>query len=643
MYRRWLAFIPIPVSLILIASLDAIVPPSLFYDPGWLIAVTNTIFVGVTGLIVAFVALRNYQATGRIQLLLLGCGVLVFGIGGIAAGLARGLPNGANVNVTVYNTAALAGAIFHFVAALMLLVGLSPEVGERQKGTWLTVGYAGILVFTTLLTFSAVRGMIPPFFIQMHGPTPLRQVILGSADILFAFSFVIFIGTYFRSRDEFLYWYSLALVLTSISLTAFFIQRSVGSPVGWIGRSSQYLAGIYFLVALLAAGRSARAQRTSLDNVLTRSLSSVEEKFRALAENSPDVISRFDKALTYAYINPAGARLMGSTSGAIVGKTVERAGVPEDHWASWNENLRTVLETGRPLDVEEPFSSTHGVQYFQWRYVPEYAADGTIAYVLAVGRDLTTYKRAETDIKEAQKLLERRQVELEAANQELETFAYSVSHDLRAPLRSIDGYSNILLEDYGDKLDAEGQRLLNVVRNSAVKMGRLIDDILAFSRAGRTAMNLLEVDMTEMVRAVIADPLAPAIAGRNITIDIAELPPVRGDRAMLERVWVNLIDNAIKYSAPKPDARVEIGAKVADGETIYFVRDNGVGFDMQYVDKLFGVFQRLHGAEIPGTGIGLAIVKRLVSRHGGRVWAEGKPGEGATFYFTMPTVGADSV
>ena len=256
-------------------------------------------------------------------------------------------------------------------------------------------------------------------------------------------------------------------------------------------------------------------------------------------------------------------------------------------------------------------------------------------YFITTGFDIT-------DIREAQKLIEQRQVELEAANHELEAFSYSVSHDLRAPLRAIDGFVGMLQEDYSGKLDVEGQRLLNVVRNSAVKMGRLIDDILAFSRAGRTAINLVEIDMTELVRAVIADPLAPATAGRTIAIDIAELPPARGDHAMLERVWVNLIDNAIKYSAPKPDAHIEIGAKVAEHETTYFVRDNGIGFDMQYVDKLFGVFQRLHGSEIPGTGIGLAIVKRLVSRHGGRVWAEGKPGEGATFYFTMPTAEANS-
>jgi PAS domain S-box-containing protein len=224
---------------------------------------------------------------------------------------------------------------------------------------------------------------------------------------------------------------------------------------------------------------------------------------------------------------------------------------------------------------------------------------------------------------------------LESANRELEAFAYSVSHDLRVPLRAIDGFSRILLEDYSGKLDAEGQRVLNVVRDNAVKMARLIDDILAFSRAGRSEIAAAPIDMDGTVRAVVEE-LEPAAAGRKLTFDIKPLAPARGDAAMVQRVWTNLIDNAIKFTAPRPDAVIEIGSTAGEKETTYYVKDNGAGFDMQYAGKLFGVFQRLHGSEFAGTGIGLAIVKRIVARHGGRVWAEGKVNEGATFYFTLP-------
>jgi light-regulated signal transduction histidine kinase (bacteriophytochrome) len=225
---------------------------------------------------------------------------------------------------------------------------------------------------------------------------------------------------------------------------------------------------------------------------------------------------------------------------------------------------------------------------------------------------------------------------LVTANQELEGFAYSVSHDLRTPLRAIDGFSRILLEEHADQLDAEGQRVLNAVRDGTVKMARLIDDILAFSRVGRLDITHGPVDMAALVRSSLADELAPAAVGRRLAIEIGELPDAHGDAALLRHVWINLIDNAIKFTAPKPDARIEIGARAGPGESVYFLRDTGVGFDMQYAGKLFGVFQRLHGTEFPGTGIGLAIVKRIVTRHGGRVWAEGNIGEGATFSFALP-------
>lgn len=229
-----------------------------------------------------------------------------------------------------------------------------------------------------------------------------------------------------------------------------------------------------------------------------------------------------------------------------------------------------------------------------------------------------------------------RTAQLEAANDELEAFSYSVSHDLRTPLRAIDGYSHILLEDYSDKLDDEGKRLLNVVRDNTGRMAQLIDDILKFSRTGRMELAFSEIDMKKMASGVFEELRATA-SDSNVLLEIGQLPATRGDSAMMRQVFVNLLSNAIKFSRINKAPRIRVGSSVKDGEIIYYVNDNGAGFDMKFADKLFGVFQRLHSVtEFEGTGIGLAIVKRIISRHGGRVWADGKVNEGATIYFALP-------
>jgi light-regulated signal transduction histidine kinase (bacteriophytochrome) len=237
------------------------------------------------------------------------------------------------------------------------------------------------------------------------------------------------------------------------------------------------------------------------------------------------------------------------------------------------------------------------------------------------------------------KELQKEAVKLEDANNELEAFAYSVSHDLRVPLRAIDGFSRIVIEDYEDKLDEEGIRLLNVVRENTKKMGQLIDDILLLSRAGRQEMKFTELDMSSLAKNIYRD-FHQDTQERAIIFTVDDLPRAKGDRALITQVFTNLIGNAIKFTQGKPNAKIEVGFDYNEDDYIYYVKDNGAGFDMKYYDKLFGLFQRLHTQEeFKGTGVGLSIVQRIISRHGGRVWGEGEIGKGATIYFSLPKNG----
>jgi two-component system sensor histidine kinase/response regulator len=247
----------------------------------------------------------------------------------------------------------------------------------------------------------------------------------------------------------------------------------------------------------------------------------------------------------------------------------------------------------------------------------------------------SSLEKAEAEITKLNGELEKKIAELEMANKEMESFSYSVSHDLRAPIRSLEGYSKILIEDYASTMDSEANRVLQIIRNNARKMDTLINDLLEFSRLGKKEVQKSSINTEQLVRNIVSE-ISPVV-NNHAKVKFHPLPPANADYTLIKQVWVNLISNSLKYSAKKEEPLIEIGSQPQAYETIYYVKDNGAGFDMQYADKLFGVFQRLHKAsEFEGTGVGLAIVQRIVLKHGGRVWGEGKPQEGATFYFSLP-------
>ena len=373
-----------------------------------------------------------------------------------------------------------------------------------------------------------------------------------------------------------------------------------------------------------------------------------ERHFRMLAENFPDFVSRFDRDGRYIYVNPAVEQAFGASAETIIGKTlIELPGVrtPEQNDALL-ALIRRVFAEGVVNESEEHWSLATGERIVELRQVPEKDAAGNVISALSIAHDITERKRSEEEIRKLNQELEQRVIErtaqLEEVNRELEAFSYSVSHDLRSPLRAIDGFSHILLEDHADRLAEEGKRLLGMLGDNAKRMTQLIEDMLQFSRTGRMELTFSRVDMEQLAHAVVEE-LRAGDSDSKLQIEIGPLPPAHGDSAMLRQVFVNLLSNAIKFSCKNETPKVMVGGAIQGDEIVYHVKDNGAGFNMQYADKLFGVFQRLHSInEFEGTGIGLAIVKRIITRHGGRVWAEGKVNEGATVYFALPLAPANA-
>jgi len=357
----------------------------------------------------------------------------------------------------------------------------------------------------------------------------------------------------------------------------------------------------------------------------------------SLIESLPVMIALKDAdSLRYVRVNRAVERMHGFSRDQLIGRSVHDL-LPAEAAAAVSASDRQALESDGVVDNPEHrvHSAMLGLRIFHTMKMPICDAGGRPRYVLSMSTDITERKLAEQAIHELNSALVSKAEQLTSSNRELESFSYSVSHDLRAPLRAIDGFAQMLEEDYGARLDAEGRRYLGVVRANTKQMGELIDDLLEFSRLGRLPVSTQEINVESLVREVVAEALDERPTAPRVVI--GSLPPVRGDRTLLRQVWVNLIANAIKYSGKAAEPRIEVSGRQDADENVYSVRDNGVGFDMQYVGKLFGVFQRLHRAdEFSGTGVGLAIVQRVVARHGGRVWADGKVDGGAMFSFSLP-------
>jgi PAS domain S-box-containing protein len=369
-----------------------------------------------------------------------------------------------------------------------------------------------------------------------------------------------------------------------------------------------------------------------------QALHEAQQLYEQIFRLSPEVIVVIsENDGRYLAVSEAHERITGYRADEVIGHSVAEFIIwesPEDS----NRTMQILHERGIVNNVEQRFHRRNGELYIALLSMARVMVGGEWCLVSIVN-DITERKRAEEEVQRLNAELEQRVSErtgqLETANKELESFSYSVSHDLRAPLRAIDGFSRILQEEHAATFSGEAARLLESVRANAKHMGHLIDDLLRFSRLSRQSLNKRSVEMEELVSHAM-QTLEPEQENRSVAITRGSLPACQGDSALLLQVWVNLLSNALKFTRQQAVAHIEVGCREDEKEPVYFVHDDGVGFDMNYAGKLFGVFQRLHSAEdFEGTGVGLALVQRIVQRHGGRIWAESQPGAGATFYFTV--------
>jgi PAS domain S-box-containing protein len=483
-----------------------------------------------------------------------------------------------------------------------------------------------------------------PATIQGYGLAVLSVAIaLGMALLLAGYGFLGVAQPLFLLAIVITVWYAgpgpavLAFVLSTLSDDYFFVQPRYSF---YITRSEIPHVVIFILIALLLTWFSAIRRRIERELRCSRDELEQEVALRtqqaSLLNLTHDTIFVRDMSDAITYWNRGAQELYGWTAEQAIGKqspqllqTVFPAPIKDIH--------AELLTTGRWEGELEKTKADGTRVVVASRWSLQRNEEGSPIAILETNNDVTQRKRGEEEVRKLNQELGKRTTELEAINKELEAFAYSISHDLRAPLRHMVGFTELLQKNASPVVDEKGRRYMMMILESAKRMGILIDDLLAFSRIGRAETRETMVSLEQLVKEVQSEVLHET-NGRDITWKVGPLPDLYGDRSMLKLALVNLISNAVKFTRTHPQPEIEIGCTGKPEEkVVMFIRDNGVGFDMKYVNKLFGVFQRLHRAEeFEGTGIGLATVQRIIHRHGGQVWAEGLVGHGATFYLSLP-------
>ncbi len=608
---------------------------NLAHESPFLRLALNFVFSTLVSLFIASLIAYTFLVRGTAGLLLLGCGVVVWGLGGLASSIASNFDVG--FGVTVHNVCVWLSAGCHLAGAGFLL---RPKQGVRATAPWLGAAYTIAVSVVLLVLLATLAGRLPTFFVQGSGGTPLRYWVLGTAIAMFVVTAALLRLVNRGHLAAFAYWYSLALLATGVGLFGVMVQTSVGSLVNWVGRTTQYLGGVYMLIAVLASARETRQWGIPIEEALSEARQRYEELF-ALAADGILVHEVLGEATlgNFTEANPAVTALLGYTLEemhtltpkditAADGQPPVPVGVKPVNFEGVIRYERTLIsKDGRRIPVEINTRLFHRQGHLMAR---------------SSIRDNTQRKQAEEQIarlySEAQQEIERRkeaELHLRRANEDLDVFVSAISHDLQSPMNGVYAMAELLREEYGAKLGPDGDLYLTRILDGVARSQRMILDLLDYSKAGHNeTQERGSVDLAKVLEFTELN-LAGAIQKSHPVITHDALPEVQGNFVALAQLFQNLIENAIKYRA-QDVPRIHIAADWKKDSWEVCISDNGIGIDPKYAEMIFDVFRRVHGTASEGTGIGLSLCRKIVERHGGRIRVESRLGEGARFYFTLP-------
>ena len=644
---HYLAGLPILMFIIIITIL-ALFHNEAVWSPHFLIPALNITFLSFILFFVSVLAARSYLIERSATLLLLGCGTLTLSLGAFL-GVFSLLGNNINSTISIYNTAACLSGSFHLASVIFSLRRRS--VKPRSGWPYLLFSYFIVLLAIGILALLIKDQLWPVYFIQGSGDTLFGSIVIYITITLFAISSILLMATKTKNSANFKYWYGLGLGLIAVGLFGVSIQMNLGDSLNWVGRISQYLGTVYILIAVLSSIWQTGVWMLPWEKALQES----EERYKLLFDTMLQGVIFQDSEGHITSMNPAAEKIIGYTLNQIQGRTL-------------NDLIgKTIHENGQPFHVEEYPSivalktgqevrnvvmgvysaSRNDYTWINIHAVPEFRQGEKSPYqVYMTFEDISKRKQIDEKLKHARDNLEKqvkeRTLELEKvvdelkrSNEELQSFAYITSHDLQEPLRTIASYAQLIKRRYKGQLDQDADEFIDFMVNGASRMKNMIQGLLDYSRVGTQGHEFKEFKSEDALNYAINN-LQSAINENNAKITYDELPTIFADKNQIASVFQNLIGNALKFQKDGLKPEIHISANKKGNEYVFSVRDNGIGIEEQYTRRIFEVFKRLHTIdEYEGAGIGLAIVKRIIDRHGGRVWVESEFGEGSAFYFTI--------